>query len=337
MLQTNQCERAAASDRPSQENPLPELSALFGAAPTRAEVLARVKQEIDAIDDGRAPADEGDAARGNDAPANFSPQTPFSEQVKELLHLGRYDEVEAMIRQRLAQDEREQALKDQQDEARRALIADEKGDIFPHGGRKGRKKSQRVVRKALGDKISQVFHNRVGEKIDLSTALLPEELATHPSASEEVGGPAVNESPLQEAAEIEGIAPRPVRRGRPLAIGEFQKGKLVGLMTHGLTFRQAAAMLGVDHKTLLNTMKRDPELAVEVADARLAAIARPLMKVIQESQQSWRAATWLIKYLDERLARVQEETPEERDERWERRETALREEQAKQSASGWYP
>jgi cytidylate kinase len=123
---------------------------------------------------------------------------------------------------------------------------------------------------------------------------------------------------------VAAIPARKVRRGRPLAMDEFHKGKLVGLMTYGLTFRQAAAMLGVDHKTVLNTMKRDAELAVEVADARLAAVARPLMKIIAESERSWRAATWLVKYLERRMAFAQEETPEERAERWENRDQLLK-------------
>jgi hypothetical protein len=84
-------------------------------------------------------------------------------------------------------------------------------------------------------------------------------------------------------------------------------------MSYGLSFRQAAAQLGVHHQTLLNLLKRDEAFAQQVAEARLDAISQPLLTVVQASRTNWRAAAWLAKFLDERRVRTYETTPEERE------------------------
>lgn len=114
------------------------------------------------------------------------------------------------------------------------------------------------------------------------------------------------------SAESLAIPNRPLRRGRPPALDDVAKGRLLGLMSYGLSFRQAAAQLGVHHQTLLNAMKRDEQFAQQVAEARLDAISQPLLTVVKASRTSWRAAAWLAKYLDERQWKLSETTPEER-------------------------
>jgi hypothetical protein len=109
------------------------------------------------------------------------------------------------------------------------------------------------------------------------------------------------------------IPSRTVRRGRPPALDDIAKGRLLGLMSYGLSFRQAAAQLGVHHQTLLNLMKRDPEFAQQVSEARLDAISQPLLTIVQASRTSWRAAAWLARFLEERRVRNLETTPEERE------------------------
>ena len=84
-------------------------------------------------------------------------------------------------------------------------------------------------------------------------------------------------------------------------------------MSYGLSFRQAAAQLGVHHTTLLSLMKRDGEFAQQVSEARLDAISQPLLTVVQASRTNWRAAAWLAKFLEERRVRNLETTPEERE------------------------
>jgi hypothetical protein len=105
----------------------------------------------------------------------------------------------------------------------------------------------------------------------------------------------------------------PVRRGRPVKLDDMAKGRLLGLMSFGLSFRQAAAHLGVHHVTLLNALKRDEEFAQQVSEARFDAISQPLLTVVQASRTSWRAAAWLAKFLEDRRARTYETTPEERE------------------------
>ena len=102
-----------------------------------------------------------------------------------------------------------------------------------------------------------------------------------------------------------------MRRGRPLKLDDMAKGRLLGLMSYGLSFRQAAAQLGVHHVTLLNALKRDEEFAQQVSEARLAAISQPLLTVIQASRNNWRAAAWLAKFLNDRRVSGYETTPEE--------------------------
>jgi hypothetical protein len=122
-------------------------------------------------------------------------------------------------------------------------------------------------------------------------------------------------APDQTATDVRGFEnlSRPVRRGRPPALDERAKGRLLGLMAHGLSFRQAAAQLGVHHVTLLNALKRDEELAQQVAEARLDAIAQPLVVIVQAARKNWRAAAWLAKFLEERRTHGIETTPEERE------------------------
>ena len=104
------------------------------------------------------------------------------------------------------------------------------------------------------------------------------------------------------------------RRGRPAAFDEHNKGKLVALLSLGMSLRQAAAVLGVAHSTIASTLKADPALAEEITAARFQAQLQPLACVIREARRSWKAATWLLKYLDAKMA-SHEETPDERRER----------------------
>jgi hypothetical protein len=57
----------------------------------------------------------------------------------------------------------------------------------------------------------------------------------------------------------------------------------------------------VSHTTLRCTLAASAELSDEISAARSRAALEPLACVIRESKRSWRAATWLLKYLDERL------------------------------------
>jgi hypothetical protein len=112
--------------------------------------------------------------------------------------------------------------------------------------------------------------------------------------------------------EQEIIPARPVRRGRPPLLDDVAKGRLLGLIAYGLSFRQAAAQLGIHHGTILNMLKRDEQFGQQVAEAQLDALSQPLITVVRASRKSWRAAAWLAKFLDDRQRRMPESTPEER-------------------------
>jgi lambda repressor-like predicted transcriptional regulator len=101
------------------------------------------------------------------------------------------------------------------------------------------------------------------------------------------------------------------RRGRPAAFDERNKGQLVALLSLGMSLRQAAGVLGVSHTTIRNTLQADAALAEEITAARFQAQLQPLACVIREARRSWKAATWLLKYLDSKIT-THDETPDER-------------------------
>jgi transposase len=116
--------------------------------------------------------------------------------------------------------------------------------------------------------------------------------------------------PLQELL-ARALAATQVRRGRPSAFDEHAKGQLVALLSVGMSMRQAAAVLGVSHTAVQRILKADPALAEEITSARFQAQLQPLACVIREARRSWKAATWLLRYLDAKIA-SHEETPDER-------------------------
>jgi hypothetical protein len=61
----------------------------------------------------------------------------------------------------------------------------------------------------------------------------------------------------------------------------------------GLSLRQAAAMVGCHHTTIVKLMQRDEEFAQRVDIAEEVGHAKPLMRIIKASRKSWRAAAWL--------------------------------------------
>jgi hypothetical protein len=122
--------------------------------------------------------------------------------------------------------------------------------------------------------------------------------------------------PLQELLG-RALAATQVRRGRPSAFDDHAKGQLVALLSVGMSMRQAAAVLGVSHTAVQKILKADPALAEEITAARFQAQLQPLACVIREARRSWKAATWLLKYLDGKIA-SHEETLEERRQRQQR-------------------
>jgi hypothetical protein len=117
-------------------------------------------------------------------------------------------------------------------------------------------------------------------------------------------------SPMQELllrASALAQAPQP---GRKDVFDGAAKAQLMALLASGLSMRQAGSLLGVSHTAIRKLLAREPELSQDVNAARFRAQLEPLACVIRESRRSWRAATWLLKYLDKKISN-REETPEE--------------------------
>jgi len=129
-------------------------------------------------------------------------------------------------------------------------------------------------------------------------------------------GSQVAADPLEELLHRALVATK-TRRGRPPGLDDQAKGQLIALLSVGMSMRQAAVVLGVSHTTIQKMLKADPALAEEITAARFQAQLQPLACVIREARRSWKAATWLLKYLDGKIA-SHEETPDERRERQQR-------------------
>ena len=122
--------------------------------------------------------------------------------------------------------------------------------------------------------------------------------------------PPVVESEIQSLlADLRGNLSEPLAT-RTRVFNDFARGKLVTLLAIGLSLRQAASALGVSHTAVRGELKRNPELLEQVNAARFQAQIEPLLVIIRESRRSWRAATWLVKYLQARIM-LREGTPEE--------------------------
>lgn len=96
---------------------------------------------------------------------------------------------------------------------------------------------------------------------------------------------------------------RPNQGGRPSVVDDQLKGKMVILLATGLSLRQTAAFLGITHPTVSAAIAADPELASDIASARVRAEVHPLAQILREGGRSWKAAVWLLEYLEKRNER----------------------------------
>lgn len=106
-----------------------------------------------------------------------------------------------------------------------------------------------------------------------------------------------------QADGVDVIAPR---GGRPTVFTAAFREKLVMLLSVGMSRRQAAAYLGIDHTTVTKAVGRDAELAVELKMAEDLASVNPLLTVLGESRKNWRAAAWLLNYKSRQPAETSE-------------------------------
>lgn len=98
---------------------------------------------------------------------------------------------------------------------------------------------------------------------------------------------------------------RPPRNlgGRPRVIDDVAKIKIATLMATGASLRQVAGFLGVSHSTVSAAIAADPALKQEIDAARQRAVLHPLACIVRESGRNWKAAAWLMDYLNKQANR----------------------------------
>ena len=96
----------------------------------------------------------------------------------------------------------------------------------------------------------------------------------------------------------------PRKPGRPPALDDYGRGKLVVALGIGLSLREAGAWVGCDASTISLMLKRDPRLAEDVEFYRNTARLHPFLNVYAEAGKNWKASAWLLEYLDKRSGKM---------------------------------
>lgn len=93
------------------------------------------------------------------------------------------------------------------------------------------------------------------------------------------------------------FSPGPYSRGgRPKVLTPQVKEELCKLLSIGLSRRQAAAWLDIDHSTISHMAGRDEDFARSITRAEELASVQPMMVMAAAARKSWRAAAWLLKH-----------------------------------------
>ena len=85
-----------------------------------------------------------------------------------------------------------------------------------------------------------------------------------------------------------------VRRERKTVLDEKMQEQLCMLLSVGLSRRQAASYLDIDHSTISHAAGRDEDFAHSLKRAEDLAAVQPMMALIGASRKNWRAAAWLM-------------------------------------------
>jgi hypothetical protein len=105
------------------------------------------------------------------------------------------------------------------------------------------------------------------------------------------------------------------RAGRKATMTPEITEQLCLLLSVGLSRRQAASYLDIEHSTISKTAQRDEEFAYLVRRAEELSTVQPLMQLVAESRKNWRAAAWLIEHKKKYPSVMSEEEKAERQER----------------------
>ena len=88
------------------------------------------------------------------------------------------------------------------------------------------------------------------------------------------------------------------KRNTPLT--ESEEDQFLLCLRYGFSIRQAAAAVGCSHSTMVKRAKRDEAFAKKIKQAQANARIDPLWEITIASRKSWRAAAWLLTYLERR-------------------------------------
>ena len=114
----------------------------------------------------------------------------------------------------------------------------------------------------------------------------------------------------------------PRKRGKARVLTPEVLEEFCLLVSVGLSRRQAAARLGLEHSTISRAAGQDGELAADLRRAEEMANSEPMLCLIAASRKHWRAALSLMKYKRDYPPRLDQEEKEERQR--ERKEDARR-------------
>jgi hypothetical protein len=131
-----------------------------------------------------------------------------------------------------------------------------------------------------GAKIEEFRHDDARKEVDVQIGGPPVQGAAS-------GGQGRDEDQL-------GRPPQPVLgpgRGRPKAVTPQMQEQLCLLLSVGLSRRQAAAYLGIDHTTLSHTAARDAEFSGDLKRAEEIAAGRPMLNIFAASPRRWPTAS----------------------------------------------
>jgi len=79
---------------------------------------------------------------------------------------------------------------------------------------------------------------------------------------------------------------------------EEEVRRVVACVASGLSLRQTAHVVARHQSTLVRRIQRDEEFAAQIEWAQTIAQAEPLAHIAKAARKSWRAAAWLVEYLD---------------------------------------
>jgi hypothetical protein len=115
-----------------------------------------------------------------------------------------------------------------------------------------------------------------------------------------------------EAAGAAGGSATPAAGSGKPRLNDEEIARVLTYIECGYSLRQAAAAVGRRHGSVLRYIRRRPDLVEQYRQQRALARERPLRRVHEASQRSWRAAAWLLSYLDRQQPGVSRSRSERR-------------------------